>query len=40
MTVDSVEQARERIGGIHGHKGAEAALTAVEVARLLQQLET
>ncbi len=40
LTVDSVEQARERIGGIHGHKGAEAALTAVEVARLLQHLET
>ena len=40
LTVDSIEQARERIGGSHGHKGAEAALTAVEVARLLQELET
>jgi 6,7-dimethyl-8-ribityllumazine synthase len=39
LTVDTVEQARERIGGAHGHKGVEAALTAVEVARLLQQLE-
>jgi 6,7-dimethyl-8-ribityllumazine synthase len=38
LTVDTVEQARERIGGAHGHKGVEAALTAVEVARLLQQL--
>ncbi|HXH64581.1 MAG TPA: 6,7-dimethyl-8-ribityllumazine synthase [Mariprofundaceae bacterium] len=40
LTVDTAEQARERIGGAHGHKGAEAALTAVEVARLLQQLES
>jgi 6,7-dimethyl-8-ribityllumazine synthase len=40
LTVDTMAQARERIGGSHGHKGAEAALTAVEVARLLEQLET
>jgi 6,7-dimethyl-8-ribityllumazine synthase len=39
LTVDSVEQARERIGGAHGHKGEEAALTAIEVARQLQALE-
>jgi 6,7-dimethyl-8-ribityllumazine synthase len=39
LTVDSVEQAHERIGGVHGHKGEEAALTAVEVARQLQSLE-
>ncbi len=39
LTVDTVEQARERIGGAHGHKGKEAALTAVEVARRLQALE-
>ncbi len=38
LTVDSVEQARERIGGSHGHKGEEAALTAVEVARQLERL--
>ena len=38
LTVDTAEQARERIGGAHGHKGVEAALTAVEVARLLEQL--
>lgn len=40
LTVDTLEQAKERIGGSHGHKGAEAALTAVEVARLLAQLES
>lgn len=39
LTVDTLEQARERIGGSHGHKGAEAALTAVEVACLLRQLQ-
>ncbi len=39
LTVDTIEQARERIGGVHGHKGEEAALTAVEVARQLQMLE-
>lgn len=38
LTVDTVEQARERIGGSHGHKGEEAALTAVEVARQLERL--
>ena len=32
-------QALERVGGAHGHKGEEAALTAVEVVRQLQALE-
>jgi len=39
LTVDTVEQARERIGGAHGHKGEEAALTAVEVSRQLRTLD-
>jgi len=39
LTVDNEEQARERIGGAHGHKGAEAALTAVEMARILASLK-
>jgi len=39
LTVDTLEQARQRIGGSHGHKGEEAALTAVEVVRQLQKLE-
>jgi len=38
LTVDNEIQARERIGGSHGHKGAEAALVAVEMARLLAAL--
>lgn len=39
LTVDTLLQAQERCGGAHGHKGAEAALTAVEVARALEKLE-
>jgi len=31
LTVDNEEQARERIGGKHGHKGSEAALTALKM---------
>lgn len=31
LTVDNEEQARERIGGRHGHKGEEAALTALKM---------
>ncbi|MCF7821174.1 MAG: 6,7-dimethyl-8-ribityllumazine synthase, partial [Mariprofundaceae bacterium] len=38
LTVDSFEQAKDRIGGKHGHKGAEAALTAVEIAMLLKEI--
>jgi len=38
LTVDTLEQALERIGGAHGHKGAEAALTAVEIATTLRKL--
>ncbi len=39
LTVDSDEQAHERIGGIHGHKGEEAALTAVKMILLSRQLK-
>jgi len=39
LTVDTHEQAVDRIGGAHGHKGAEAALTAIEIATLLKELE-
>ena len=34
LTVDKEEQARERIGGKHGHKGEEAALTALKMISL------
>ena len=31
LTVDNEDQAKERIGGKHGHKGGEAALTALKM---------
>lgn len=31
LTVDNDQQARERIGGKHGHKGEEAAITALKM---------
>jgi 6,7-dimethyl-8-ribityllumazine synthase len=31
LTVNTEEQALERIGGIHGHKGEEAAITALKM---------
>ncbi len=39
LTVDTLEQARERIGGSHGHKGEEAAWTAIAVAQALRRLK-
>ena len=39
LTVETHEQALERVGGAHGHKGEEAALTAVEVVRQLQMID-
>lgn len=31
LTVDNEEQAKERIGGRHGHRGVEAAITAMKM---------
>ena len=39
LTVDNEEQARDRIGGGHGHKGEEAAITAVKMIQLKKQFE-
>jgi 6,7-dimethyl-8-ribityllumazine synthase len=36
LTTDTVEQAQQRTGGKEGHKGEEAARTAIEMARLRQ----
>jgi 6,7-dimethyl-8-ribityllumazine synthase len=38
LTTDTWEQAVERAGGKLGNKGAEAAVTAVEMARVLEAL--
>jgi 6,7-dimethyl-8-ribityllumazine synthase len=35
LTVDNQQQADERIGGKHGHKGEEAAVTAIKMIALL-----
>ncbi|MDR2877863.1 MAG: 6,7-dimethyl-8-ribityllumazine synthase [Chromatiales bacterium] len=39
LTVDSIEQAIERAGTKAGNKGAEAALSALEMVNLLRKLE-
>jgi 6,7-dimethyl-8-ribityllumazine synthase len=38
LTVDDRDQARARIGGSEGHKGEEAAATAIEMVSLLRSL--
>jgi 6,7-dimethyl-8-ribityllumazine synthase len=39
LTVDNEEQAKERIGGRHGHKGEEAAITALKMISLQHLLK-
>lgn len=39
LTTDTIEQAIERAGTKAGNKGAEAAVTAIEMANLLVELE-
>ncbi|MGO9513389.1 MAG: 6,7-dimethyl-8-ribityllumazine synthase [Steroidobacteraceae bacterium] len=39
LTTDTMEQAIERAGGKAGNKGADAALTALEMANLLRRLD-
>lgn len=36
LTLDTVEQAAERLGGSHGHKGEEAAVTALKMISLVK----
>lgn len=38
LTTDDAAQARDRVGGGEGHKGEEAALTALEMVDLLRRL--
>ena len=38
LTVDNQQQADERIGGAHGHKGEEAAYTAIKMMDLIRSL--
>ena len=39
LTVDNQQQADERIGGKHGHKGEEAAITALKMIALQQSFK-
>ncbi len=38
LTVNNQQQADERIGGIHGHKGEEAAQTALQMIALVESM--
>ena len=40
LTVDNQAQADERIGGKHGHKGEEAAITALKMIAFTHQVRT
>lgn len=39
LTVNNQQQAEERLGGIHGHKGEEAAITALKMISLPGQFK-
>ena len=39
LTVDNQQQADERIGGKHGNKGEEAAITAIKMMSLVQSFK-
>lgn len=39
LTLENEQQALERIGGIHGHKGEEAAVTALKMIALNRKLK-
>jgi 6,7-dimethyl-8-ribityllumazine synthase len=39
LTTDNEQQALDRVGGSQGHKGRDAALTAIEMAALLRTLK-
>ena len=38
LTVNDEQQARERVGGKHGHKGEEAAIAAIKMIKLNRSL--
>jgi 6,7-dimethyl-8-ribityllumazine synthase len=40
LTVNSEEQAKERIGGKHGNKGEEAAVTAIKMIALNRKISS
>jgi 6,7-dimethyl-8-ribityllumazine synthase len=38
LTLDTRQQAEERLGGSHGHKGEEAAITAIKMINLVRAI--
>jgi 6,7-dimethyl-8-ribityllumazine synthase len=38
LTTDTMQQAEDRAGGIHGNKGDEAAITAIKMVHLKRSL--
>lgn len=40
LTPNTMQQALDRAGGVHGNKGDEAAITAIKMAALKKELET
>jgi|SRR5579871_4772455 len=40
LTVDNQQQAEERIGGKHGHKGEEAAITALKMLSIIESFKS
>ena len=38
LTTENEEQAKERIGGRHGHKGRDAVDSAVEIVSVLRKI--
>lgn len=38
LTTDTEQQAKDRAGGVAGHKGREAALTAIEMAHRMREM--
>jgi len=39
LTVENEQQALDRVGGIHGHKGEEAAITAIKMIALKRSIQ-
>lgn len=39
LTVDNEQQALERVGGLHGHKGEESAITALKMIALKRSIK-
>ena len=38
LTTENEQQAWDRLGGAHGHKGVDAAVCAIDMQRILKQI--